>query len=110
MRTHYLLGGLTIALVMGVLRSASAEPGPMQKWMRGNLASAVGQGDTAKVASGLRYVAGKPVPGMDQWTAIATKGAEAAEKGDIDGTKASCKACHNLYQKTYKETRRQEKW
>jgi cytochrome c551/c552 len=47
---------------------------------------------------------------MDQWTRIANQGADAADKGDVEGTKASCKACHTLYQKIYKETRRQENW
>jgi|APGre2960657404_1045060.scaffolds.fasta_scaffold127705_2 hypothetical protein len=111
MKNHFLVAGLTMALVAGVLHNTHAsETGPMQKWMRSNLAGPMGQANTPALAKGLRYAAGKPVPGMDQWTRIANQGADAADKGDVEGTKASCKACHTLYQKIYKETRRQENW
>ena len=36
----------------------------------------------------------------------AKDGAEKAKKGDIDGAKASCKACHDLYKAEYKAKHR----
>jgi len=111
MKTYRLCAVLMIALAVGFVRLAGAgEAGPMQKWMRVSLAGPLGQGDSAGVAKGLRTVSAKPVPGMSEWVSIATKGAVAAEKGDLDGVRASCKACHVLYQKSYRETRRGEKW
>ncbi|WP_437573141.1 hypothetical protein [Sorangium sp. So ce887] len=75
---------------------------PMQGWMKTVMQSATTSGDGAKIASALDYVASKPPPGMPKWVAISKEGAEKAKKGDIDGAKASCKACHDLYKAEYK--------
>ncbi|WP_234022929.1 hypothetical protein [Sorangium cellulosum] len=75
---------------------------PMQGWMKTVMQSATTSGDGAKIASALEYVAAKPPPGMPKWVAISKDGAEKAKKGDIDGAKASCKACHDLYKAEYK--------
>jgi hypothetical protein len=77
----------------------------MMKWMKSAMAPAVAGGDKDKLAKALKHVASKPVAGMGQWASIATAGATAAEKGDIDGAKASCKNCHKLYQKQYEESK-----
>ena len=75
---------------------------PMQGWMKTVMQSATTSGDGAKIASALEYVASKPPPGMPKWVAISKDGVEKAKKGDIDGAKASCKACHDLYKAEYK--------
>ncbi|WP_433933855.1 hypothetical protein [Sorangium cellulosum] len=75
---------------------------PMQGWMKTVMQSATTSGDGAKIASALDYVASKPPPGMPKWVAISKEGAEKAKKGDIDGAKASCKTCHDLYKAEYK--------
>jgi hypothetical protein len=77
----------------------------MMKWMKSAMASAVAGGDKAKIAKALKTIAGKPVAGMGEWASIANAGAAAAEKGDIDGAKASCKKCHKLYQKKYEDSK-----
>ncbi|KYF89036.1 hypothetical protein BE17_10490 [Sorangium cellulosum] len=75
---------------------------PMQGWMKTVMQSATTSGDGAKIASALEHVAAKPPPGMPKWAAISKEGAEKAKKGDIEGAKASCKACHDLYKAEYK--------
>jgi hypothetical protein len=83
---------------------------PMQGWMKGVMANATSSGDGAKIASGLSYIAGKPPPGMGSWASIAADGASKAKAGDIDGAKASCKKCHDLYKEKYKNTMRDMPW
>ncbi|WP_437777364.1 hypothetical protein [Sorangium sp. So ce1097] len=79
------------------------KPCPMQGWMKTVMQSATNSGDGAKIASALEYVAGKPPPGMPKWVEISKDGVEKAKKGDIEGAKASCKNCHDLYKKKYKD-------
>jgi hypothetical protein len=81
-------------------------PCPMQKWMKANMAPAAANGDAAALKTALTYVAGHAPPGFDKWTAIATEGATAAGKGDVDGAKKGCKTCHDLYKAKYKEEMR----
>ncbi|WP_433935599.1 hypothetical protein AB3662_12790 [Sorangium cellulosum] len=83
---------------------------PMQAWMKSTMASATSSGDGAKIAAALQYVAGKPPPGMGSWGAISRAGAAKAKAGDIDGAKASCKQCHDLYKEQYKKTMRDRPW
>ncbi|XYI01200.1 hypothetical protein ACMHYB_16190 [Sorangium sp. So ce1128] len=83
---------------------------PMQAWMKSTMASATSSGDGAKIAAALQYVAGKPPPGMGSWASISKAGAAKAKAGDIDGAKASCKQCHDLYKERYKKTMRDRPW
>jgi hypothetical protein len=83
---------------------------PMQGWMKSVMGSAASSGDGEKLAKALAYVAGKPPPGMGNWTAIANEGAAKAKAGDIDGAKASCKKCHDLYKETFKRSMRDMPW
>lgn len=41
-------------------------------------------------------------PEFANWNAMSDQGKAAAEKGDLDGAKASCKACHDAYRTEYK--------
>ncbi len=82
------------------------KPCPLQGWMKTVMARAAGGGEGDKLASALSYVAARPPPGMDQWASISQAAADKAKAGDIDGAKTSCKKCHALYQKAYKETMR----
>jgi hypothetical protein len=85
---------------------AKDNPCPMQKWMKANMAPAAANGDGAALNTALTYVAGHVPPGFDKWAGIATEGAAAAKKGDIDAAKKSCKTCHDLYKTKYKEDMR----
>ncbi|WP_437736579.1 hypothetical protein [Sorangium sp. So ce1335] len=90
--------------------SKGQKPCPMQAWMKSTMASATSSGDGEKIAAGLQYIAGKPPPGMGSWAAISRAGAAKAKAGDIDGAKASCKQCHDLYKEQYKKTMRDRPW
>ena len=81
-------------------------PCPMQKWMKANMGPAAANGDVEALAKALDYVASHAPPGLDKWTAIATEGAAAAKKKDLDAAKKSCKTCHDLYKVKYKEEMR----
>jgi hypothetical protein len=83
---------------------------PMQAWMKGTMAAASSSGDGEKLAQALSFVAGKPPPGMATWASIAKGGAAKAKAGDVDGAKASCKQCHDLYKDKYKKTLRDRAW
>jgi hypothetical protein len=82
----------------------------MQGWMKSVMASASSSGNGEKLANALAYVAGKAPPGMGQWSAISNAGVAAAKKGDIDGAKATCKQCHDLYKAKYVSTMRDRPW
>jgi len=86
------------------------KPCPMQGWMKSVMASASSSGNGEKLANALAYVAGKAPPGMGQWSAISNAGVAAAKKGDIDGAKATCKQCHDLYKAKYVSTMRDRPW
>lgn len=83
---------------------------PMQAWMKSTMASATSSGDAAKIATALQYVASKPPPGMGSWVGISKAGIAKAKAGDVDGAKASCKQCHDLYKEQYKKTMRDRPW
>jgi hypothetical protein len=82
------------------------KPCPMQGWMKGVLAGAVASGDPAAIAAALEHAASKPPPGYAEWTAVAADGAARARAGDLDGAKASCRRCHDLYKQSYVKTMR----
>lgn len=82
----------------------------MQGWMKSVMGNAASSGDPKKLSDALAYTAGKPPPGMGQWTSISNAGAAKAKAGDIDGAKASCKQCHDLYKEKYKATMRDKPW
>lgn len=79
---------------------------PMQGWMKTVMQTAVNSGDAAKITKALEYIAAKPPPGMPNWVKITNDGIEKAKKGDIDGAKTSCKACHDAYKAEYKAKHR----
>jgi hypothetical protein len=83
---------------------------PMQGWMKGVMARAMAGGNGDKIAKALNTIAAKPVAGYSQWAAIAAAGAAKAKAGNIDGAKASCKKCHDLYNKKYIASRRDQPW
>ncbi|HVK65017.1 MAG TPA: hypothetical protein VM694_11100 [Polyangium sp.] len=83
---------------------------PMQGWMKSVMASATSSGDLTKIANALAYIAGKPPPGMGSWVSISNDGVAKAKAGDLDGAKASCKKCHDLYKEKYKQTMRDLPW
>lgn len=82
------------------------KPCPMQGWMKSVMATASSGGEGDKLSQALTYVANHPPPGYPRWTELARGGAAKAKAGDIDGAKASCKECHDLYKDNYKASMR----
>ena len=79
-------------------------PCPMQKWMRTHVGNPMSAKDMEAVATGLDKAAAlSPDPSFTEWAPISKAGADAARKGDLAGTKASCKNCHDKYKNAYRE-------
>jgi len=104
----------SIALLGGCAESKAAEEGgarptqasgpcgdkglpdcPLQSWMKANLQSQLNAGDTERLARALDQLAKRAPAGFDDWSASATKAAEAARRHDIPAIKAECKSCHD---------------
>jgi hypothetical protein len=81
-------------------------PCPMQRWMKTVMAGAASSGEGDKLAQALTYVLKHPPPGYDKWPALSQAGIDKAKAGDVDGAKAACKQCHDLYKEDYKATMR----
>lgn len=121
MRTGIALLMASVALVTAALAGAAGpktydcggkgqKDCPMQGWMKEVMDEALSSGDGARLASALAYAAGKPPPGMGQWTSIASAGAAKAKVGDISAAKMRCKQCHELYRAKYRATMRDRPW
>jgi hypothetical protein len=83
---------------------------PMQGWMKEHVAKSVNRADLKAIADDLAFIAKHPVEGYDEWVKIAETGAEAARNDDLSGARNACKGCHKLYQRRYKEERRDAPW
>lgn len=70
--------------------------------MKQHLKGDMRPGDLAEVARSLDTVATFAPSGYDNWASIARDGANAARGGDLDGTKASCRGCHQQYKSKYR--------
>ena len=82
------------------------KPCPMQGWMKTVMANASSSGEGDKLAKAMEYCAQHTPPGFDEWASISKTGAAKAKAGDVDGAKAACKQCHDLYKEKYKLTLR----
>ena len=91
----------------GVSQVECGKPGqpacPLQAWMRANVATPLASNDTAALAKGLEKAASlSPDPSWIAWPTLANQGAEAAKKGDLAGTRAACKGCHDAFREAYR--------
>ncbi len=76
-----------------------ADPCPMQRFMHASVASA----HTAdSLTTAFTQVAGMSPDLAWSWVAIATRGANLANAGDLGGAKRQCVACHAAYREAYK--------
>lgn len=75
---------------------------PLQAWMKQHMKGEMRPGDLPEVARALDTVVTFAPKGYDNWASIARDGATAARGGDLDGTKASCRGCHQQYKSKYK--------
>ena len=106
MRTnHRWLATLTVALVSAVGLAAvpaSAAPDTSLKDTMKKMQAQVLNGDAKALGSMFDATKAKNKPEFANWNAISDKGKAAAEKGDLDGAKATCKECHDAYRNEYK--------
>ena len=83
----------------GVTCGSRTDPCPMQRFMHGALATA----HTAEtLTAAFTRVAGMSPDPAWSWVAIATRGADLANAGDLAGAKAQCGACHAAYREPYR--------
>lgn len=86
-------------VAIAVTCGSKADPCPMQGFMRSTLATAHTP-DT--LTSAFTHVAGMSPDPAWAWVAIATRGAERANAGDLQAAKAQCVACHDAYRSEYR--------
>ena len=85
---------------------SKADPCPMQRFMHGALATAHTP-DTLTTA--FTRVAGMSPDPAWAWVAVATRGADLANAGDVAGAKGQCVACHDAYRESYRALYRSRK-
>ena len=103
--THRWLAILTLAVASsGALASLPAEAAPdvTLKEMMKKMQAQVVNGDAKALAPIFGATKGKGRPEFSNWSAISDKGKAAAEAGNLDGAKATCKECHDAYRNDYK--------
>jgi hypothetical protein len=59
-------------------------------------------GDTKALGPLFDQAKAKAKPEFKDWNALCDKAKAAAEKGDVDALKATCKTCHDSYRNDYK--------
>jgi hypothetical protein len=84
---------------VGPACGSKADPCPMQRFMRAAMETAH-TADT--LTSGFTLVAGMSPDPEWAWVAIATRGADLANAGEIARAKAQCVACHDSYRERYR--------
>lgn len=78
----------------------------MQSFMHGAMETAHTPGT---LTSAFTRLAGMSPDPTWSWAAIATRGADRANAGDVRTAKAQCKACHDAYREPYRATHRAQK-
>lgn len=91
--------GATVAVACGT----KADPCPMQRFMHGFMETAHTPDSLTRVFS---LLAGMSPDPAWAWVAIATRGAELANAGEVARAKAQCVACHDAYREAYKASHR----
>lgn len=94
-----------VAVVAGAALFAAAPAGAADNAMKDLMKKMGAQstaGDAKAMAPLFAQTKGMAKAEFANWAAISDKGKAAAEKGDLDGAKATCKECHNAYRDAYK--------
>jgi hypothetical protein len=91
---------LASSVLAAALPAGAADPSlkDLMKKMGGLSAS----GDAKSMAALFAETKGKAKPEFANWGSLTDQGKAAAEKGDLDGAKATCKGCHDAYRSDYK--------
>ena len=87
----------------GALWEGRAIPCPLQLWMRDHVSASLADDDFPALADALT-TASKWSPDPEwEWEKIASAGADAARRGNIEDIKQACRTCHVRYRPIYKE-------
>ena len=99
-RTVGLLLAVTAAAALATV-SATAAPNLGLKDEMKRMQALVVNGDAKGLGPLFASAKARSKPEFSNWSAIADKGKAAADKGDLDGAKATCKECHDAYRNEY---------
>ena len=69
----------------------------LRSLMIGTARPALAAGDRDKLVRAFEKIAALAPSGLDRWAEIASTGAVAAQRGDIEAAGAACDGCHSLY-------------
>jgi hypothetical protein len=98
----FVLGlALSLSAVMAALPAGAAPDASLKDVMK-KMGGLSASGDAKGMAALFAETKGKAKPEFANWTSLADQGKAAAEKGDLDGAKATCKGCHDAYRNDYK--------
>jgi cytochrome c556 len=95
----------SLFLVLAILTAAvpaAAAPDTSLKDVMKKMGGLSASGDAKGMASLFAETKGKGKPEFANWSSLADQGKAAAEKGDLDAAKATCKGCHDAYRNEYK--------
>lgn len=93
---------LVVALVLGAASPAVASPDTALKDIMKKMSAQILNGDAKSLAPLFESTRGRAKPEFSSWNAIVDRGKSAAESGNLDGAKATCKECHDAYRNDYK--------
>ena len=98
----FALGFSLLAAAALAALPAGAAPDTSLKDVMKKMGAASAGGDAKALAPIFAETKTKAKPEFANWTKLADQGKAAAEKGDLDGAKATCKSCHDAYRADYK--------
>jgi hypothetical protein len=70
--------------------------------MKANATSAVSSRDFTAIGKAFTRIAELRPPGFASWGAHAKAGLDAAQRSDLEGCRAACKACHEEHRARYR--------
>lgn len=97
-----LLGVALAGSVLAAVVPAGAAPDASLKDVMKKMGGLSASGDAKGMASLFAETKGKAKPEFANWASLADQGKAAADKGDLDAAKATCKGCHDAYRSDYK--------
>jgi hypothetical protein len=101
-RIHHAFLAFAVLAAGAFATMAEAAPDTTLKDLMKKMNTSVLNGDTKGLGAIFDATKAKGKPEFANWGSLADKGKAAAEKGDMDGVKATCKPCHDAYRGDYK--------
>jgi soluble cytochrome b562 len=93
---------LVVALAASGVAPALAAPDHALKDVMKKMNAQILNGDAKSLAPLFETTKTRAKPEFANWNAIVDRGKSAAEAGNLDGAKATCKECHDSYRNDYK--------